>query len=34
MEMFQSITDLEEEYDVQLLTDADKRKIEELSQES
>jgi hypothetical protein len=31
LETFQSIADLEEEYDVQLLTDADERKIEELS---
>jgi len=31
LEMFQNIADLEEEYDVQLLTDADERKIEELS---
>lgn len=31
LEMFQSIADLEEEYDVQLLTDADERRIEELS---
>lgn len=28
---FQTITDLEEEYDVQLLTDADKRRLKELS---
>ncbi|SDX65441.1 hypothetical protein [Halobellus clavatus] len=34
LEMFQNIADLEEEYDVQLLTDADERKLEELSQES
>jgi hypothetical protein len=32
LEMFQSIADLEEEYDVQLLTDADERKIRELSE--
>lgn len=31
LEMFQNIADLEEEYDVQLLTDADERKIKELS---
>jgi tetratricopeptide (TPR) repeat protein len=31
LEMFQNIADLEEEYDVQLLTDADERKLEELS---
>jgi hypothetical protein len=31
LEIFQSIANLEEEYDVQLLTDADKRRIEELS---
>lgn len=31
LEMFQNIADLEEEYDVQLLTDADERKIDELS---
>lgn len=31
LEMFQNIADLEEKYDVQLLTDADERKIEELS---
>jgi len=31
LEMFQSIADLEDEYDVQLLTDADKRKIDDLS---
>lgn len=31
LEMFENIADLEEEYDVQLLTDADERKIEELS---
>jgi len=31
LEMFQNIADLEEEYDVQLLTDADERKIEDLS---
>lgn len=30
-ELFQSIANLEEEYDVQLLTDADKRKLEELT---
>lgn len=33
LELFQNIKDLEEEYDVQLLTDADKRRIEELSQD-
>lgn len=32
LELFQSIADLEEEYDVQLLTDADKRRIKELSE--
>jgi hypothetical protein len=31
LEMFQNIADLEKEYDVQLLTDADERKIEDLS---
>jgi len=31
LELFQSIAELEEEYDVQLLTDADKRRIKELS---
>lgn len=31
LEMFQTIADLEEKYDVQLLTDADERKIERLS---
>lgn len=31
LELFQSIADLEEQYDVQLLTDADKRRLEELS---
>jgi hypothetical protein len=30
LEMFQTIADLEDEYDVQLLTDADKRKLENL----
>lgn len=31
LEMFQSIADLEEEYDVQLLTEADKKRIEKLT---
>ncbi|WP_430639397.1 hypothetical protein [Haloferax volcanii] len=34
LEMFQTIADFEDEYDVQLLTDADKRKLERLSGDS
>lgn len=31
LEMFQNIADLEEDYDVQLQTDADERRIEQLT---